>query len=123
MGCWAAAIRRGSSCAAVAAAAATASEESWSYDYVPGAGDDEESWACGLIPQLMWLHRDALVQAGPAGVHGLLADLLQGPGRGPPQSTSEQHRQPLSEHRPGDIETLNLKPTPKDPKLQLRSQT
>ena len=26
----------------------------WSYIYVPGAGDDEESWAAGLTPRLFW---------------------------------------------------------------------
>eukprot|EP00967_Tisochrysis_lutea_P017896 scaffold20272_cov19-Tisochrysis_lutea.AAC.1 len=29
---------------------------STSYLHVPGAGDDEESWACGLTPALMWQH-------------------------------------------------------------------
>ena len=27
-----------------------------SYSYVPGAGDDEESWARGLTPALFWQH-------------------------------------------------------------------
>ena len=27
------------------------------YDYVPGAGDDEESWARGLTPELFWQHK------------------------------------------------------------------
>jgi len=28
----------------------------YSYSYVPGAGDDEESWARGLTPALFWQH-------------------------------------------------------------------
>ena len=28
-----------------------------SYDYVPGAGDDEESWAAGLTPAMFWSHK------------------------------------------------------------------
>lgn len=35
------------------------------YDYVPGAGDDEESWAKGLTPSLMWAHISELLRAGP----------------------------------------------------------
>lgn len=30
--------------------------ETYSYSYVPGAGDDEESWARGLTPALFWQH-------------------------------------------------------------------
>lgn len=29
----------------------------YSYSYVPGAGDDEESWAQGLTPALFWKHQ------------------------------------------------------------------
>ena len=31
-----------------------------SYEYVPGAGDDEESWARGLTPALLWAHHKVL---------------------------------------------------------------
>ena len=31
-----------------------ATEGDSSFEYVPGAGDDEESWAKGLTPQLFW---------------------------------------------------------------------
>lgn len=34
-----------------------AGEGGWSYEYVPGAGDDEESWARGLTPALLMRHR------------------------------------------------------------------
>ncbi|KAK9845521.1 hypothetical protein WJX81_008456 [Elliptochloris bilobata] len=43
----------------------------WSYEYVPGAGDDEESWARGLTPALLMRHRRELVDAGPEGVEGI----------------------------------------------------
>ena len=29
----------------------------YSYSYIPGAGDDEESWAQGLTPALFWKHQ------------------------------------------------------------------
>ena len=32
-----------------------------SYDYVPGAGDDEESWAAGLTPAMFWSHKQVRV--------------------------------------------------------------
>lgn len=35
------------------------------YDYVPGAGDDEESWAKGLTPTLMWENIEELLRSGP----------------------------------------------------------
>jgi hypothetical protein len=38
------------------AALGPACGSSWSYVYVPGAGDDEESWADGLTPALFWEH-------------------------------------------------------------------
>jgi tRNA A64-2'-O-ribosylphosphate transferase len=50
-----------SSCAA---AAPPAERESRAYAYIPGAGDDEETWARGLTPALFWQHRAALLAAG-----------------------------------------------------------
>ena len=41
----------------------TASEFSWRY--IPGAGDDEESWARGLTPTLFWKHSYDLLDGGP----------------------------------------------------------
>jgi hypothetical protein len=43
------------------------------YEYVPGAGDDEESWGKGLTPALMWQHRevrDTGVTPGLQVLHG-----------------------------------------------------
>ncbi|KNA20902.1 hypothetical protein SOVF_048150 [Spinacia oleracea] len=39
------------------------SEFSW--NYIPGAGDDEESWARGLTPLLFWNHVYDLIHCGP----------------------------------------------------------
>ncbi|XP_010688327.2 tRNA A64-2'-O-ribosylphosphate transferase isoform X1 [Beta vulgaris subsp. vulgaris] len=41
----------------------TSSEFSW--NYIPGAGDDEESWARGLTPILFWNHVYDLINCGP----------------------------------------------------------
>ncbi|XP_021723554.1 uncharacterized protein C3F10.06c-like isoform X1 [Chenopodium quinoa] len=41
----------------------TSSEFSW--NYIPGAGDDEESWARGLTPDLFWNHVYDLINCGP----------------------------------------------------------
>jgi tRNA A64-2'-O-ribosylphosphate transferase len=57
------------------------------YAYIPGAGDDEEAWACGLTPQLFWQHREQLLDAGSgdvaAVVHALVA-AAPGGGLAPP---------------------------------------
>jgi len=41
----------------------TTSEFSWKY--IPGAGDDEESWARGLSPNLFWKHAFDIIDSGP----------------------------------------------------------
>ena len=33
-------------------------EGGWTYEYVPGAGDDEESWGQGLTPSLLYTHQE-----------------------------------------------------------------
>ncbi|PSC72713.1 initiator tRNA phosphoribosyl [Micractinium conductrix] len=45
------------------------------YAYFPGAADDEESWAGGLTPHLMWRHLRSLLSAGPGGIEPLLRRL------------------------------------------------
>ncbi|GFR43386.1 hypothetical protein Agub_g4461, partial [Astrephomene gubernaculifera] len=52
-------------------------QHAWTYVYVPGAGDDEESWAAGLTPAVFWAHYPQLLQAGPGGVHDTVRQLLQ----------------------------------------------
>lgn len=49
---------------------------SWSYVYVPGAGDDEESWAAGLTPALFWQHCEALLHCGPSNIKPAVKQLL-----------------------------------------------
>ena len=46
-----------------------------SFQYVPGAGDDEETWAATLTPALLWKHRERLLGAGPAKIAGVAAQL------------------------------------------------
>lgn len=48
-----------------------------SYLYHPGAADDEESWAGGLSPALMWRHLRALLAAGPTGAEALTRQLIE----------------------------------------------
>ncbi|KAL6841692.1 hypothetical protein ACP4OV_028521 [Aristida adscensionis] len=51
------------------------SEFSW--QYIPGAGDDEESWARGLTPTLFWKHSYDLLDAGPDLCNQLVADIVE----------------------------------------------
>ncbi|PKI60656.1 hypothetical protein CRG98_018957 [Punica granatum] len=54
---------------------ATTSEFSWSY--IAGAGDDEESWARGLSPSLFWAHAYELINAGPDSCNQKVADIVE----------------------------------------------
>lgn len=47
-------------CSAHCACAGQSGEEEggWTYEYVPGAGDDEETWARGLTPSLLFRHQE-----------------------------------------------------------------
>ena len=74
-------------------------EPSIAYDYVPGAGDDEESWARGLTPELMWRHRAQLLQAGHARVLALVARLV---GSAPGALSGRKARQPLPRPTPAE---------------------
>ncbi|BAF19766.1 tRNA A64-2'-O-ribosylphosphate transferase isoform X1 [Oryza sativa Japonica Group] len=51
------------------------SEFSW--HYIPGAGDDEESWARGLTPTLFWKHSYDLLDGGPDLCNQLVADIVE----------------------------------------------
>ncbi|KAM0848469.1 hypothetical protein ACQ4PT_054367 [Festuca glaucescens] len=51
------------------------SEYSW--HYIPGAGDDEESWARGLTPALFWKHSYDLLDGGPDLCNQLVADIVE----------------------------------------------
>lgn len=47
-----------------------------SYAYVPGAGDDEESWARGLTPELYRAHSAELVRASEQEIDALVAKIV-----------------------------------------------
>ncbi|KAF5481959.1 hypothetical protein F2P56_002568 [Juglans regia] len=51
------------------------SEFSW--NYIAGAGDDEESWARGLSPNLFWGHAYDLISAGPDLCNQKVADMVE----------------------------------------------
>ncbi|XP_004503482.1 tRNA A64-2'-O-ribosylphosphate transferase isoform X1 [Cicer arietinum] len=53
----------------------TTSEFSW--NYIPGAGDDEESWARGLTPPLFWNHVYDLINSGPEVCNQKVADIVE----------------------------------------------
>lgn len=53
----------------------TSSEFSW--NYIPGAGDDEESWARGLSPHLFWKHAYDLINSGPDLCNQKVADIVE----------------------------------------------
>ena len=48
-----------------------------SFTYVPGAADDQESWARHLTPTLFWKHATQLVCTGPDDLHQVIDDLVQ----------------------------------------------
>ena len=81
--------------------------EALSFDYVPGAGDDEESWARGLTAPLLWTHSRALLGAGPAGITALAAELAadsqqqQQRRRRRQREQSQQQQQGQRQHSPG----------------------
>lgn len=53
----------------------TTSEFSW--HYIPGAGDDEESWARGLSPHLFWKHVFDLINSGSDFCNRSVADIVE----------------------------------------------
>ncbi|KAI9119357.1 hypothetical protein K1719_010032 [Acacia pycnantha] len=53
----------------------TTSEFSWSY--IPGAGDGEESWAMGLSPNLFWNNVYDIIHSGPDVCNQKVADIVE----------------------------------------------
>ncbi|XP_042408325.1 tRNA A64-2'-O-ribosylphosphate transferase-like isoform X1 [Zingiber officinale] len=49
----------------------------FSWHYIPGAGDDEESWARGLSPDMFWKHSFELIDAGPDLCNRLVAEIVE----------------------------------------------
>ncbi|KAL2929024.1 Uncharacterized protein RDABS01_034435 [Bienertia sinuspersici] len=53
----------------------TSSEFSW--NYIPGAGDDEESWARGLTPTLFWNHVYEIINCGPDSCNQKVSEIVE----------------------------------------------
>ncbi|CAK9326670.1 unnamed protein product [Citrullus colocynthis] len=53
----------------------TTTEFSW--NYISGAGDDEESWARGLSPTLFWNHAHDLMSSGPDVCNQKVAEIVE----------------------------------------------
>lgn len=53
----------------------TTSEFSW--NYIAGAGDDEESWARGLSPDLFWKHGNDIISSGPDLCNQKIANIVE----------------------------------------------
>nr|AKM76531.1 initiator tRNA phosphoribosyl transferase family protein [California macrophylla] len=51
------------------------SEFSW--NYIPGAGDDEESWARGLVPELFWNNAYDIINSGPNVCNQKMANMVE----------------------------------------------
>ena len=48
------------------------------YAYVPGAGDDEESWSRGLTPSAFWANSTEMLNAGPRGCAAVVDRIVGG---------------------------------------------
>ncbi|KAG9449096.1 hypothetical protein H6P81_009061 [Aristolochia fimbriata] len=53
------------------------STSKFSWHYISGAGDDEESWARGLTPQLFWKNVIDLIDSGPDLCNQQAADIVE----------------------------------------------
>ncbi|KAL3825194.1 hypothetical protein ACJIZ3_021223 [Penstemon smallii] len=53
----------------------TTSEFSW--NYIAGAGDDEESWARGLSPDVFWKHAYDIISSGPDSCNQMIANIVE----------------------------------------------
>lgn len=53
------------------------STSEFSWHYIPGAGDDEESWARGLHPALFWKHVYNLIDSGPSMCNQNVSELVE----------------------------------------------
>lgn len=49
----------------------------FSWRYIPGAGDDEESWARGLSPTLFWKHAFHLIDSGPDPCNHKVSEIVE----------------------------------------------
>lgn len=49
----------------------------FSWRYIPGAGDDEESWGRGLTPELFWQNAFNIVDAGPETCNRMVSEIVE----------------------------------------------
>jgi tRNA A64-2'-O-ribosylphosphate transferase len=49
----------------------------FSWRYIPGAGDDEESWARGLTPDMFWKNSFSIVDAGPEACNRMVSEIVE----------------------------------------------
>ncbi|XVF49111.1 hypothetical protein PTKIN_Ptkin03bG0242200 [Pterospermum kingtungense] len=98
----------------------TTSEFSW--NYIPGAGDDEESWARGLSPNLFWNHAYDLISSVPDLCNQKVADIVEKDrvyraqrGQNAPQVTAKPSVSRSSPHLPclnpqlcSDLSNMNI---------------
>ncbi|KAJ4782134.1 Initiator tRNA phosphoribosyl transferase family protein [Rhynchospora pubera] len=49
----------------------------FSWRYIPGAGDDEESWARGLMPDLFWKNAFRIIDAGPEDCNRMVSEIVE----------------------------------------------
>lgn len=69
------------------------------FRYIPGAGDDEETWAQGLTPGMFWNNLNELLEPGPVGISERAAGLLQGA-----QYSTQRSTQASTQHSPQHTE-------------------
>ena len=74
--------------------------EQQGFSYCPGAGDDQESWARGLTPNLFWRHREQLLRCAEGGGLEAAVDALVAAAQGAEQPGS------------GGARGLQLRPAP-----------
>lgn len=91
----------------------TTSEFSW--NYIPGAGDDEESWARGLSPFLFWNHAYDLISSGPDFCNQKVAEIVEKDrvyraqrGSNAPQVSVKTSRSLVNSNQYSSEETLDL---------------
>lgn len=53
------------------------SDDEYSWSYIPGAADDEESWARGLSSTLFWKHSYSFISGGPEVCNKMVSDIVE----------------------------------------------
>eukprot|EP00252_Welwitschia_mirabilis_P021531 TRINITY_DN5544_c0_g1_i3.p1 TRINITY_DN5544_c0_g1~~TRINITY_DN5544_c0_g1_i3.p1 ORF type:complete len:540 (-),score=100.29 TRINITY_DN5544_c0_g1_i3:298-1917(-) len=51
--------------------------DNFSWTYIPGAADDEESWARGLQPRIFWKYFNDIISSGPDACNKMVADIVE----------------------------------------------